>query len=544
MAKTMKTGIEGLDQVLCGGFLYHNSILVKGSPGCGKTTLGIQVVYNGITQCDEPGVIVLFEQFPQQLFRDLLSYDWNLNDLEKQNKLRIIFSTPEDAIAKDPTAEPPLIAQILEATADIGAKRILVDSVSHILNTASDSRHAREMLLRFINHLKSAGLTPIMTAEAEDREGAIGVDEYLSDCVLLLSSESASDKSFNLRELRVRKTRGHDHLRGRHVFKLSDRGVEVFPLNVYEQKSEADGQASAGKLQKVSSGITGLDTMLGGGYTRGTSTIVAGMPGTFKTTLAMQFAAAGANAGEKALVVSFVERPGFLATLSEEKGISVQKAIESGNLKLWHYTPKEIYIEELLSRLARELESEGITRLVIDGINDIEHSVDTPESYKDVMAAFLALCSANNVTSLFTQKLDKFTGSQPLSDIRYAALFDGVVYLGTIEIESSVLKVISVLKMRGGHFQSDLREIVCAAHGLEVREKFVGISGVLSGSAHGQYKKTVEDLFQPLYFIRDFLEMLSTTEAEPEQRNAILQSMRDESNKLVDKLKAHFDIQA
>jgi len=220
----------------------------------------------------------------------------------------------------------------------------------------------------------------------------------------------------------------------------------------------------------------------------------------------------------------------------------VHGAISSGHLKLWHYEPKEIYIEELLSRLANEIKSRGITRLVIDGINDIERSIDTPEAYKDVLSAFLALCANHNVTSLFTQKLDKFTGSAPLTDIRYASMFDGIIYLGTIEIESSVHKVISVLKMRGANYQSDLREIECGAHGVEVREKFVGLTGVLSGSARGQYKKTVEELFQPLYFIRDFLEILATAEPEPEQRTAIVQNLRDESNKLVDKLKTHFDI--
>jgi circadian clock protein KaiC len=542
MATTMKTGIEGLDRVLCGGFLYHNSILVKGSPGCGKTTLGIQMVYNGVVHCDEPGIIVLFEQFPQQLFRDLLSYNWNLNELVDQNKLRILFSTPEDAIAKDATTEPPLISQIHEAASEIGAKRILVDSVTHILNAATNTRHARELLMRFINHLKSAGLTPIMTAEAEDREGAIGVDEYLSDCVLLLSSESAKDKSFNLRELRIRKTRGHDHLRGRHVFKLSNAGVDVYPLNISEQNGNGEQPTTTGKLERLPSGVSGLDAMLGGGYTRGTSTIIAGIPGTYKTTLAVQFAAAGANAGENTLVISFAERPHFLARLMEEKGISIQKPMAAGNLHIWHYTPKEIYIEELLSRLARELTDRKITRLVIDGINDIEHSIDTPEAYKDVLAAFLYVCSSRNVTSLFTQKLDKFTGSAPLTDIRYASMFDGVVYLGTIEIESAVLKVISILKMRGGNYQSDLREIACASNGLEVREKFVGLTGVLSGTAQGQYKKTVEDLFQPLYFIRDFLEILTTAEPDADQRTSMLLSLRDESNKLVDKLKTHFDV--
>lgn len=540
MTKQMKTGIEGLDRVLCGGFLYHNSIVIKGAPGCGKTTLGIQIVYNGITQNDEPGVIVLFEQFPQQLYRDMFSYNWDVQKLQDEDKLRIIFAKPDELIPKDNASEPPLISEIHEAAYQIGAKRILVDSITHILNVAGEPRYARDLLLRFINHLKSMGLTPIMTAEAEDREGAIGIDEYLADCVLLLSSESSKDKSFNIRELRVRKTRGHDHMRGRHVFKMSPGGVEVFPL-----RSDGDGNRAkaedGAKLQKVPSGVPGLDRLLGGGYTRGSSSIIAGMPGTFKTTLAMQFAAA-ASADERAVVISFTERPEFLVNIMEEKGVHVREKLAAGNLELWHYVPREIYIEELLFRLETEMRKKPITRLVIDSINDVEHGTDIPEAYKDVLVAFLAICSRYGTTSLFTQKLDRFTGNAPLNDIRYASLFDAIVYLSTIEIESSVHKVVSVLKMRGSDYQKDLCEIVCDAKGLHVLEKFVGLSGVLSGSAQGQYKKTVEELFQPLYFIRDFLEILATAQPDPEQQKAIVENLRTECNKLVDKLSTHFDI--
>ncbi|MCX7018808.1 MAG: ATPase domain-containing protein [bacterium] len=544
MPKMMKTGIEGLDRVLCGGLLHHNSVLVKGAPGCGKTTLGIQTVYNGAVMFDEPGVIVLFEQFPQQLYRDLMSYDWDIEKLVRENKLRVIFSSPDQVVAPDKMRESPLVSQIHDAAMEIGAIRILIDSITHILNLASDTRHAREMLLRFINALKSIGLTPIMTAEAENRLGAIGIDEYLCDCVLLLSSEASKDKTFHVRELTIRKTRGHDHLRGRHLFKLSRAGIEVFPLTQAHVSEDIAGERAAGKLEKLSSGISGLDDLLGGGYPRGTSTIITGMPGTFKTTLAAQFAVKGAEPGDKSLIISFTEHPEFFAALMEEKGLRVRAMAREGRLKVWHFTPKESYIEELLYRLEAEMDGNGITRLVVDGINEIERSIEAPEAYKDVISTFLSACASRGVTSLFTQKMDQFTGHSPLTDIRYASMFDGIVYLGTIEIESSVHKVVSVLKMRGSNYSNDLREIVCDNTGIKVLSKFIGLSGVLSGNAQGQYKKNIEELFQPLYFIRDFLEILSTTEMAPDERDAVVQNLRGETNKLVDKLKIHFDVKS
>lgn len=542
MSNNLKTCIEGLDRVLCGGFLYHNSILLKGAPGCGKTTLGMQIVYNGAVQCDEPGIIVLFEQFPQQLYRDVMSYGWEIDDLVKQERLRVIFSTPEQVISKDKMIDPPLVAQIQNAAMEIGAKRILIDSVSHILALTQDPREGRDLLLRFINSLKSCGLTPFLTAEAENREGAVGVDEYLTDCVLLLSSEASKNKNFALREIAIRKTRGHDHMRGRHMMKLSEKGVEVFPRKAVSRNVNG-GEATAERgLARLSSGIKGLDEMLGGGYTRGSSILVAGMPGTFKTTLGVQFVTKGAAADEHSLIISFAERADFLTQLMEEKGLGVRERVKAGQLALWHYSPKDIYIEELLHLLQKDIAERKVTRLFVDGINEIERSVEDPEAYKDVLTALLNVCAQGSVTSLFTLKIDQVSGNSPLANIRYASMFDGIVYLGTLEIESAVHRVISVLKMRGADFTGDLREITCGSDGLRVADKFVGLSGILSGNAQGQYKKTVEELFQPLYFIRDFIQMLAEQEVEPEQRKIMLANLKDESNKLVERLKTHFDI--
>ncbi|MFH0794937.1 MAG: ATPase domain-containing protein, partial [bacterium] len=276
MPKQMKTGIAGLDQILDGGFLYHNSILLKGPPGSGKTTLGIQIVYNGAVQFDEPGIIVLFEQFPQQLYRDVSSYSWDIEGLSKSKKLAILFAEPEEVIAHERVSDSPLLSRIQDATLETGAKRILVDSLSHFVNVAKARMDSRDLLLRFINSLKSIGLTPILTAEKENVEGWIGFDEYLTDCVLLLSSEASKDKTFPVRQVEIRKTRGHNHLRGKHPYLISKSGIEVFPHRLPEPSKEKP--TATGALENVPSGIAGFDDLLGGGYTRGTATVVAGLP--------------------------------------------------------------------------------------------------------------------------------------------------------------------------------------------------------------------------------------------------------------------------
>lgn len=540
MTKRMKTGIPGLDTILDGGFLYHNSILIKGPPGSGKTTLGIQIIYNGVTQFGESGVIVLFEQFPQQLFRDISSYHWDIESLVNEKKLSIIFAMPEDISTKELVSDSPLVSKIQDAVVETGAKRIMIDSISHFISLIRPSQDERDLFLRFLNAIKSIGLTPVMTAELTPQNESSGFEEYLTDCVLILSSEASRDKTFPMRLLEVKKTRGHTHIRGKHPYRISEKGVEVFPHILpagYKQEPSEKVE-----LEKVSSGVGGLDELLGGGYTRGTSTVVAGMPGTFKTTLGIQFLFDGAKSDEPGLLITFHEQPDFLVKIMKAKGLALEDFVNNEKLKIWHFFPKSFYMDELLFLLDQELKNQRIKRVVVDDINEFERAIEDPATYKDFITAFLTLLSRNNITSVFLQKLDQFPGSAPLSSIKYASTFDGVIYLGTIEIESAVYKVVSVLKMRGGNFISDLREIRCGADGLYLLDKFVGLSGILAGTPQGQYKKTVEEIFQPLYFIRDFIDLLATTEPEKEKQKQIISNLRSEVAKLLDRLSEYFDI--
>lgn len=541
MPQRMKTGIRGLDEILQGGFLYHNSILVKGPPGSGKTTLGIQVVYNGALLYDDPGIVVLFEQFPQQLYRDLSSYEWDVEKLIEERKITIIFAKAEDLVLGNLVSNSPLVSRIHDIVVETSARRIVVDSISHFMHIIKPRMDERELFLRFINALKSIGLTPIMTSELHSRNGRIGFEEYLVDCVLELASEASKDKTFPMRMLEVQKTRGHDHIRGKHPYKITDRGVEIFP---HLLPTRCDKEiCEEFKIEKVSTGISGLDELLGGGYTRGMPAIVAGMSGAYKTTVAVQFLKSGAEADEAGLLLTFNENPAFLVSAMAQKGLDLAPHISSGKIKVERFFPKDFYMDELIHLLEEEFKEKGIKRLVVDGITDLERSIEDPATYKDYMSSLQALLERHHITSLFIQKLDQFPGNAPLTSICYASMFDGIIFLSSIEIESAVHKFISVLKMRGGEFISDLREIKCGSKGLYVLDKFIGLSGILGGNPRGQYKKTVEEIFQPLYFVRDFIGILCSPDIPEEQKAQVMDNLKGEVHKLVDKLKDHFRVE-
>ena len=139
----VKTGIPGLDDMLCGGLLAQSANLVEGAPGTGKSTLGMQFIYHGIVACGEPGLILTFEEFPQQYYRSAASFGWDLRRLEEERKLRVVMSSPEVSLAEMEQVGGRLEGVIQE----IGARRILVDSLSHFERVSGDPVHLRGIIL-------------------------------------------------------------------------------------------------------------------------------------------------------------------------------------------------------------------------------------------------------------------------------------------------------------------------------------------------------------------------------------------------------------
>jgi len=221
----IKTGIKGLDEMLAGGFLVETANLVEGAPGTGKTTLGMQFIYNGITQFNEPGLIMTFEEFPQQYYRDADTFGWDFRGLEQADKLRVIMTSPE--VGK---SDLERVGGRIEAmTREIGARRILVDSLSHFERLSDNPVELRGVLFGFINALKREGLTSVLTRESlaligenssAEEEVAFVADSYLM--LRYVEIESAIRKA-----LLVLKLRGSDHAKDIRQFEVTPSGIEV-----------------------------------------------------------------------------------------------------------------------------------------------------------------------------------------------------------------------------------------------------------------------------------------------------------------------------
>jgi len=221
----VQTGIRGLDEMLSGGFLPQTANLIEGAPGTGKTTIGVQFIYAGITQFEEPGLIITFEEFPQQYYHDAATFGWDLVQLEKAGKLKIIMTSPEVT-----RVDVESVGGIIETSvAEMGARRILVDSISHFERLTQDPVELRALEYSFINGLKREGLTSLLTRESpallgEETEGGSDI-AFVVDSYLLL--RYVEIESTIRRALLVLKMRGSDHAKDIRQFEVTGQGVEV-----------------------------------------------------------------------------------------------------------------------------------------------------------------------------------------------------------------------------------------------------------------------------------------------------------------------------
>jgi circadian clock protein KaiC len=220
----VRTGIKGLDDMLRGGLLEHSASLVEGPPGCGKTTIGMQYINTGILQ-GEPGLILTFEQFPQQYFRDAANFGWDFVRFEKEGKLRVIMTSPE--VSQSDLEQ--IGGRIETCVAEIGARRVLVDSLSLFERLSQDPVQLRAIEYAFINGLKREGLTSLLTREStallgEMPENDSGIGCVVDTYILLryVEIESAIHKA-----LLVLKMRGSDHAKDIRQFEVTGAGIEV-----------------------------------------------------------------------------------------------------------------------------------------------------------------------------------------------------------------------------------------------------------------------------------------------------------------------------
>lgn len=538
----VKTGIKGLDEILGGGFLPAASVLLEGPPGSGKTNLGLQILYNGIAQDGESGILVSFEQSPEQIYRDALGLGMDLRPLREQGKLEVILTSPMKLQEVVAGAGSEMQEELEDAFARIQPRRVLIDSVSHFRRVMNDEVQLRELLMDLLHRLVRLGATTFLTKEIQTNDNApIAFEEYLVDASLRLYNLPSVGLGSTRRLIEVRKTRGHEHLSGRHPMLLTSQGVQVFPHRrpqVVAVPDEPVGPEEA----RVSTGVRGLDYLLHGGLVPASSTLFTGTAGAGKTTFANHFIKAGLQADEPCLLIALNESPRRVATALAGIGIEVERARKDEQLVIHYVSPIALCPEHLYLEIEQYVGQYGIKRVVIDSVSDFTPSVRDPNLVRDYLYTFVKLFESRGVTAVMTSEMEHVTGTLAMSDINFAFVVDAVIYLGFCEIESHMRRVIMVLKQRGSSHETELRELVLAPDGPKIGAKFTGLSGVSGGVATGQYQATVDEMIQPLKFIRGFAEQLQAGQVPPEKQQKLLDKMVEQADRMMEYLCDYYGI--
>ena len=469
------TGIAGFDEITFGGVPRGRPTLVCGSAGCGKTLFGLEFLVRGARDYGEPGVCISFEEPAADLEANVRSLGFDLVALQKKKKLVIDYIQ----IEKDQIAETGeydlegLFVRIGYAIDSVKAKRVLLDTPEALFAGLSDEGTLRSELRRLFNWLKAKGVTAVITGE--QGEGKItrhGLEEYVSDCVVLL--DQRVDHSVVTRRLRIMKYRGSRHGTNEYPFLIDEQGFSVLPVT-------SVGLAHAVFDERISSGIPGLDEMLGGkGYFRGSSVLVTGTAGSGKTSVAASFVAAACERGEPALYFSFEESPDQLVRNMRSVGMNLDRWRKQGLLFVRAARPSAFGLEMHLVQIHQLIRDIHPRVVVMDPISSLlgdgaDHEVKT------MVLRMVDHLKHAGATALFTAMVDD--PGLETTDINLSSLVDTWIQLKNVETDGERNRLIQVLKSRGMAHSNQVREFKLSAKGIHLNPVYLGSGGVLTGSA-------------------------------------------------------------
>jgi circadian clock protein KaiC len=466
------TGIPGLDEVTEGGLPQGRPTLVCGTAGCGKTILGLQFLVRGAVDFDEPGVFVSFEESADELAQNVASVGWDLPAMQRDGRLIVDHVRIEPAEIQEAGAYDldGLFIRLGAAIDEVGAKRVVIDTLEVLFGALRDHATLRSELRRLFGWLKDRGVTAIVTAERG--EGTLtrhGMEEYVSDCVILL--DHRVDEQLSTRRLRVVKYRGSRHSSDETPFMIDEHGFRVMPLSSLRLEHDAP-------LERVSIGVARLDAMLDGdGYYRGGSMLVTGTPGSGKTTLAASFVRAGCVRGERSLLFAFEESVAQLIRNQRSVGIDLHPHLDAGMLCVRSTRPAAHGLEGHLASIIHDLDEFDPQIVAIDPLSAFGSAIADREA---MLTRLIDLLKSRGITALCTSMT---TSDAEASELGISSVIDVWIDLRSVEFNGERNRSLTVVKARGTAHSNQVREFVMSSAGIELVDAYTGGGDVLMGRA-------------------------------------------------------------
>jgi len=456
-----QTGIRGFDDITNGGLPKNRPTLIAGEPGSGKTVLAMEFIVNGAVMFNEPGVFMTFEESTDELILNSASFGFDLEALSKKNKIYLehVYMKNELVQESGNYGIEGLFFRLEQAIDKIKAKRVVLDSLDTLFH-GLDYKILRIEFKKLFSWLKQKKVTAIITAEIGDYFlTRIGLEEYLSDCVIALNNRVTSQ--ITTRRLRVVKYRGSLHGNNEYPFVIDEKGITVFPII-----SEAAQQKSGSK--RILSGIRQLDEMLDKkGYFIGSSILISGSAGTGKTSVAASFAYSVCKTKERCLFCAFEEAPNQVMRNMTSIGISLEPLVKSGMLHFYYSRPTLQNLELHFIAIRKIISEIKPSVVIIDPITNLM-TEDPNSDIRSMLARFVDYLKTEHITVLFTAAITVRSIARNPSDEGISSMVDTWIIVQDVEFEDERNRSLYVMKSRGMNHSKEVREFIISSKGIKL----------------------------------------------------------------------------
>jgi circadian clock protein KaiC len=451
--------------------------LVCGGPGSGKTLLGIEFIVNGVQKYDEPGVIIAFEEKGEDLSVNVASLGFDLEKLQAEKKVKIDYVHIDKAEIEE-TGEydlSGLFVRLDHAIKTMKAKRLLLDTIENLFGGLTNEGIIRSEIRRLFQWLKDRGVTTLITGERGvatlTRQG---LEEYVSDCVILLDHRVQNQVSTRL--LRVVKYRGTVHGTNEYPFLIDEEGISVLPITSLELDYDVSSE-------KISSGIPTLDEMLsdGKGFFRGSSILISGTAGTGKTSVASSFANAACLRKERVLFFAFEESPQQIIRNMLSIGIDLQKHVNKKLLRFHSARPTIHGLEMHLVDIHKQVMEFKPDVIIVDPVTNLV-TIGSVSEVKSMLIRLIDFLQRTQITVLFTA-LNYNYSSMEQTDEGVSSLVDAWITVRDLESNGERNRGLYIMKARGMNHSKQVREFLISDRGIELIDVYRSPGGVLIGSA-------------------------------------------------------------
>jgi circadian clock protein KaiC len=469
----ISTGVPGLDDILCGGLTAQRVYLVEGSPGAGKTTLGLQFLLDGAAK-GEAGLYITLSETTDELEAVAESHRWSLEGID-------IFELASTE-ALDPEALQSILhpaeVELGETTRGVMAHvdqvkpaRVVFDSLSELRLLAQSPLRYRRQILALKQFFSARACTVLLL---DDKTGP--ADQHLHSIAHGVISLDQITQEFGKERRRVNiiKLRGVKYRGGYHDYALETGGIRMFPRLVAAEHS--------GDFSPVpqATGSDGLDALLGGGLVTGTNTLIVGPSGVGKTTVTVRCMLAALERGERAAFYLFDEGLGTFFARSAALGMELRGHVDSGHLTIRHVDPAEMSPGEFAQVLRDAVEKDGVGFMVIDSLNAYLQAMPGEQYLTLQMHELLAYLNQKGVTTVLVLGEHGLVGEMQ-RDVDLSYLSDATVLLRFFESGGKLRRAITVVKSRAASHALTIHELLMNSQGIEIGAPLVGFEGVLTG---------------------------------------------------------------